>query len=148
MATVCNLVITVPLSVSLVLVLEAMARGSAFVTLCSSSCSDERIDDDDDIDEKDELISPLPSPRPILLAKQYSYEELRRKSVKLSSDDKKSERLSVGRQFSEEVRSVFHQREDLLNDKEFSQIFQMSKTEFKDLPKWRQQELKKRYNLF
>ena len=105
-------------------------------------------EDDDDIDEKDELISPLPSPRPILLAKQYSYEELRRKSVKLSSDDKKSERLSVGRQFSEEVRSLFHQREDLLNDKEFSQIFQMSKTEFKDLPKWRQQELKKRYNLF
>ena len=58
MATVCNLVITVPLSVSLVLVLEAMARGSAFVTLRSSSsssskhssCSDELIDDIDDID--------------------------------------------------------------------------------------------------
>lgn len=59
MATVCNLVITVPLSVSLVLVLEAMARGSAFVTLCSSSsskhssCSDELIDDDIDVTSHD-----------------------------------------------------------------------------------------------
>jgi hypothetical protein len=59
LATVCNLVITVPLSVSLVLVLEAMARGSAFVTLCSSSsskhssCSDELIDDDIDVTSHD-----------------------------------------------------------------------------------------------
>jgi hypothetical protein len=81
--------------------------------------------------------------------KQYSYEDLRRKSVKLTPETTyRGRSQSVAKQFSQEVVSVFADREDLLQDAEFESIFGMSKEKFKELPKWRRQELKKRFKLF
>jgi hypothetical protein len=45
LATICNLLITIPLGISLVLVLETMARGSAVL-----ACADARKVNDDDSD--------------------------------------------------------------------------------------------------
>jgi hypothetical protein len=82
------------------------------------------------------------------LKKEYSYDDLRRKLVKLNPSSPHARRQSVKHQFSQEIMSSFADREDLLNDGEFEKIFSMSKDKFKELPKWRRQELKKRFKLF
>ena len=92
------------------------------------------------------------------MKKEYSYEDLRRKSLIPGKSPRRSPRgansgvsprnLSVTKQFSEEVLSVFADREELLHDDEFEKVFGMTKESFKKLPKWRRQEMKKRHKLF
>lgn len=82
-------------------------------------------------------------------SKQYSYDELRRKSLKLSpSETGRARTQSVTKQFDEEIRAHFHEREDLLTDEEFVQVFGMSRQAFKVMPVWRRQEIKKKLKLF
>eukprot|EP00603_Paraphysomonas_imperforata_P014487 CAMPEP_0114461136 /NCGR_PEP_ID=MMETSP0104-20121206/6116_1 /TAXON_ID=37642 ORGANISM="Paraphysomonas imperforata, Strain PA2" /NCGR_SAMPLE_ID=MMETSP0104 /ASSEMBLY_ACC=CAM_ASM_000202 /LENGTH=675 /DNA_ID=CAMNT_0001633891 /DNA_START=42 /DNA_END=2066 /DNA_ORIENTATION=+ len=107
---------------------------------------DEAGDEEEGVEEDDVVEQELSSSRTPRLGKQYSYEDLRRKSIRMSPSETRKERsMSITKQFDEEVRNMFHQREGLLTSKEFEQIFGMTKKEFKALPKWRQQELKKRY---
>ena len=79
---------------------------------------------------------------------QYSYEDLQRRTVKSSPGSSRDRVVSVTKDYSKDIVQNFANREDLLRDDEFESIFGMSREKFDNLPKWRRQELKKRYKLF
>jgi hypothetical protein len=76
------------------------------------------------------------------LRRAYSVEDLQ---VNKTS---RSRSISVNKEFEEDIMAIFHERERLLVDDDFEKIFGMTKSAFSGLPKWRQLELKKRFNLF